>query len=86
MSTLRINIFAAAYGPNISAADPTNDSAYKDLENLMENIEKILRSHHNLGGTVAWQYPTRVDYSNARLNNTTHVRFAMLQLDCKVKY
>lgn len=62
------------------------DPADKDLENLMENIELILRSYPTLGNYTRWQFPTDVTYHSLSYDEKAHLRLAMMALQCKVYY
>lgn len=71
---------------NQTMANILEDPADKDLENLMENIEKILRSYPTLGNYTRWQFPTDVTYHALSYDEKAHLRLAMMALQCKVYY
>lgn len=78
-------IYGLVWNDNFSA-DIYNDAASDDLELLMENTERILRSYHDLGSTVKWQFPTDVEYFNVKIDEQTHFRVGFLDLKVTVFY
>lgn len=63
-----------------------NDPADQDLEALMENIERILRSYHDLNSNVTWQVASDVTYHNAAFDEQTHFRVGFLDIEATVYY
>jgi len=64
----------------------TADDLDANLEKLMENTERVLRSYADLGGYTNWQFPTGVSYHSARIDDVNHMRVAFMDLQCKVYY
>lgn len=67
-------------------ADIFTDPADNDLENLMENIEEILRHYPDLNSNVKWQFPTDVVYYNAPFDEQTHLRVGLLDIETTIYY
>lgn len=66
--------------------DIWEDPADNDLENLMENIEYVLRENPNLGGNANWHIPNDVTYHNFPMNEQTHFKCGILQLEAAIYY
>ncbi len=66
--------------------DVFNDPADEDLENLMENIEAILRSYSDLNSSVKWQFPTVVAYHSTTIGEQAHMRVGELDLQATLYY
>ena len=62
--------------------DPADD----DIENLMENVERILRSYDSLSGNANWHFPTGVTYHSASFDEQTHLRVALMDLEVTTFY
>lgn len=62
------------------------DPADEDLENLMENVEKILRGYDDLGGNVKWNFPTTITYHSLGYDEQNHYRGAIMDLRATVFY
>jgi hypothetical protein len=71
---------------NSSIVDEEVDPADEDCEDLMENIEEILRANPTLGGVVTWAKPTAVTYHNVGLDEGTHIRAGILNLEADIFY
>lgn len=71
---------------NSSITDEEIDPADEDCEDLMENIEEILRNNPTLGGVATWSFPTDVTYHNANLDEGTHIRAGVMNLQASVFY
>lgn len=71
---------------NSSIVDEEVDPADEDCEDLMENIEEILRANSTLGGVVTWAKPTGVTYHNVGLDEGTHIRAGILNLEANIFY
>jgi len=65
-----------------NSEDPADD----DLELLMENIEKVLRSSPTLGDNAKWHFPTDVTYHSASFDEETHFRVAFMDIDVTTLY
>lgn len=61
------------------------DSADNDCEDLMENIEQVLRANPTLNDTCLWAIPTDVKYYSLNAEET-HMRAGILNLKCTVDY
>ena len=64
----------------------SEDPADEDAEHLMENIEEILRNNPDINKTVLWQFPTDVTYHNFSLNEETHYRVGIMNVEATVRY
>lgn len=71
---------------NSSVTDEEVDPADEDCEDLMENIEQILRANPTLGGVATWAKPTDVTYHNATLDEGAHIRAGILNLTATIFY
>lgn len=83
-SQISIKIVGATWNSNF--ADITQDPSDNDIEDLMENIEEILRNNGNLNNAVNWAIPTGVDYYTTVIDEQVHIRSAELTLDSVVYY
>lgn len=84
LSVIDLNIVGAVYEPNIT--DLAEDQGAENCEKLMENIEEILRSNHNINSTVAWSFPREVVYDEIQFSEEASLRAGVLTLQCKVFY
>ncbi len=71
---------------NSSIVDEEVDPADEDCEDLMENVEEILRANPTLGGVATWSYPTAVTYHNVGLDEGVHIRAGILNLEATIFY
>jgi hypothetical protein len=71
---------------NDTTADYREDSADEDVENLMENIEVVLRHYADLNGVVGWQFPTGVTYHTLAYDEMSHMRVGLMDLQVTVYY
>ncbi len=86
-AALTFNIVGAVFVDTFGV--PDEDPADEDLENLMENVEEILRSNTKLNdtsGSVIWSVPTEVEYATGELEEETIVRVGTLTLEATVFY
>lgn len=83
-STIDVKIVGAVW--NSSIVDAELDPADEDCEDLMENIEEIMRSNSTIAGVVTWSYPTSVTYHNANIEEGVHIRAGILNLRGVVYY
>lgn len=67
-------------------ADPETDEADDECEQLMENIEEVLRRNPTLNSAVLWQYPVRVKYYNQEVEEGACVRVGLLDLTATLLY
>lgn len=77
--TTTVKIVGAVW--NSALSDDEIDAADEDCEDLMENIEQILRGNPTLAGAATWSAPTRVTYHNASLGEGVHLRAGVLDLE-----
>jgi len=82
---LSLSIVGMVWNQNFSA-DINNDPADQDLEYLMENIERVLRSYPDLGNNVTWQIPNDITYHNASFDEKAHFRVGFLDIEVTVFY
>ena len=71
---------------NSTVSDEELDPADEDCEDLMENIEEILRANPTIAGTVTWAFPSTVDYHGATLDEDTHLRAGVMTLKATIFY
>lgn len=83
-SEVSLKVVGSVWNNNLT--DVKKDPADDDINYLMENIELILRSSPDLGGTVKWQKPTECKYYTTILDEQTHLRSGVLSLDCEIYY
>lgn len=83
-ANLNLNVVGLVYEP--FTTNYQEDPADEDLENLMENVEKILRGYDQLGNNVRWQHPTSVTYHNLGYDEQNHYRGAIMELRATVYY
>jgi hypothetical protein len=79
-----IKIIGAVW--NSTVTDEEIDPADEDCEDLMENIEEILRANPTLEGVVTWQFPNLVTYHSAPVDEDAHIRAGILNLEATVFY
>src|SRR3990167_2051134 len=72
MAKIDLKIVGAVW--NSSITDAAVDPADENCEDLMENIEEILRANPTLGGVATWSKPTLVTYHNVGLEDGAHIR------------
>jgi len=65
--------------------DKTQDLADDNIEQLMENVELILRANANLNGAVSYQFPERIRYFTGP-DEETFYRLGIMDLICRVDY
>lgn len=81
---LLVNIACAVQEPIISDID--EDQSDENVEQLMENVEEILRANHNLNSSVSWSIPDAAEFHDEPWDERTFIRGAVLSLRCKVFY
>lgn len=62
------------------------DDADDDIEQLMENVEAVLRHYATLGNNCNWQLPEDVTYHSVQYDEQTHMRVGVLGLVASVFY
>ena len=80
-SVITINIAGMIFNPNITAADI--DPADEDINNLMENIEQIIRDDQTLGGLVKFSQPSETKYYNDQLEEV-NLRTGIMKLNATI--
>lgn len=83
-SIVELKVIGAVWNSSIS--DAASDPADEDCEDLMENIEEILRANPTIAGTCLWSYPTGVTYHNVGLDEGVHIRAGILNLEATIFY
>lgn len=85
LARLTFTIVGMVWNQNFSSdifADPSDD----DLENLMENIEQILRNYPDLNASVNWQIPNNVTYHSANIDEESHFRVGLMDIETTIYY
>ena len=80
---LTLNIAGVTW--NSTVIDNTKDQSDDDVEQLMENVEEIMRANQLITGLVDWSFPNRIQYHDGG-DEETHLRIGIMQLRCKVFY
>ena len=83
-SNIVIKINVGVYQNN--CPDVTEDKSSQECEQLMENVEEILRANPTLTNTVKWSAPTEVQYYTSMINQETVVRAAEMDLKAVIFY
>jgi hypothetical protein len=81
---LIINIACAVQEPLITTVK--EDQGDENCEQLMENIEEILRTNSDLNSSVDWCFPDTALYHDEPWDERNFIRGAILPLRCKVFY
>jgi hypothetical protein len=79
-----IKVVGAIWNSTIN--DEEIDPADEDCEDLMENIEQILRANPTLGGIATWSKPTAVTYHSGKYGEEVHIRAGILDLEATLFY
>lgn len=82
--TVSVKIIGAVWNTNFSSVN--EDPADEDCEHLMENIEEILRSNHNINSLVTWQVPSGVTYHSGSFDEESNLRAGILTVNGTVFY
>lgn len=83
-ATVVVTIAGLVWNQNFQA-NIYDDKCSRDLEYLMENIEKVLRGYAELGG-AKWQFPSDVTYHSASLDEQTHFKVGFIDVEFKYFY
>lgn len=83
-ATVSVKIVGAVY--KSIQSDAKVDAADDECEKLMENVEDILRRNPTINGVATWQYPTKVTYHNAQIDEGVHIRAGILNLETTILY
>jgi len=81
---VKVKVIGSIWNSNMTSI--SEDPADEDINQLMENIELILRGDHTLGNIVNWQLATNCRYFTSILDEQTHLRSGVLDVDCEVFY
>lgn len=81
---IKVKIVGSLWNNNFATAD--EDPADEDINHLMENIELIMRGDPSLSGVVNWQLANGCRYYTSILDEQTHLRSGILDLDCEIFY
>jgi len=81
-----VSVKVVGLAQSFIVTDEEADSADDECEDLMENIEQILRANPTLAGTATWSYPSGVTYHNKMLDEETGVRAGILSLETEIFY
>jgi hypothetical protein len=84
MGSCGFSVVGAVWQQNIS--NVTDDPSDNECEQLMENVEEVIRRNFKLNGSVKWSKPERVSYHTLALDEETHMRVGLMELTCKVEY
>ena len=79
-----LDVVGAVFNQN--QLSTTSDPADTDINNLMENIEQVLRGYPNLNGKVLWQKPSDVTYFTSIINAQNHIRAGVMKLTAMIYY
>jgi hypothetical protein len=71
---------------NTIVTSHATDEADNDCEQLMENVEQILRANPTLNSTCSWQIPESVTYQNYVVEEGAYLRAGRLKLKIRVDY
>ena len=71
---------------DLYGVDLATDPADEDLEKLMNNIERILRSFTTLTDTIKWQLPNSIQYFTSGIDEEAHMRVGLMTLECHLFY
>jgi hypothetical protein len=82
----KISVKVVGVAQSFVVSDDEADSADDECEDLMENIEEILRGSPTLGGVATWSYPSGVTYHNRMLDEDFGVRAGILSLETEIFY
>jgi hypothetical protein len=83
-AVLQLDIFAACYEPFFSNVN--EDQGAENTEQLLENIEEVLRSNVTINGTCHWAIPSRSQFDEIPWDEEAHLRAGILTYDVTVFY
>ncbi len=69
-----------------AVSDDLLDDADNEVENLMENIEEIVRNDPELSGNVKWTSASRTNYHNVALSEDSMMRIGILDIQAVTFY
>ena len=79
-----VKIVGLTWNPNFETV--TEDPADEDLENLMENIEEILRNNSTINSLCSWSMPTDITYHSGTFDEETHLRAGIMNYKLSIFY
>lgn len=83
-ASLIVNIACAVQEPLITSVK--EDQGDENCEQLMENVEEILRANSDLNSSVDWCFPETAEYHDEPWDERNFIRGAVLPLRCRVFY
>lgn len=81
---LTINVVGVVMDQIISS--PLNDDPDDELENLMENVEELLRRNHTINGAAKWTLPDSTEYHAFPVGEESAMRAGLFQFTAKIDY
>ncbi len=85
-SKINMKVVGIVWVDTMSAGFETQDLADNECEQLMENIEHVLRGSPTLDGTVLWAAPTAVTYHEFKNEEGAHLRAGIMNLELTLQY
>jgi hypothetical protein len=86
-ATIKAKILGIVWLDDINTANfQYADPADNECENLMENIEQVLRSDPTLQGKAMWARVTAAEYFNVNLGEDAHFRTGVIDFEIMVQY
>lgn len=83
-ATIDAKIVGLTWNPNFQSVDA--DPPDEDLEDLMENIEEIMRANSTVNSLCTWSTPTEVSYHSGSFDEETHLRAGIMNFRMTVFY
>lgn len=84
VGTVSLNLVGMVFLHHIP--DPLKDKSDTECEQLMENVERVLRANDDLNGSVLNQLSQNVTYHNLQIEEEVFLRTGILTVECKVYY
>ena len=82
--TVSMKVAGMVFNPLFSTIE--EDPADEDLENLMENMEQILRGNPTVNSLATWAFPTDITYHSGVTEEETHFRVGIMNYELTVFY
>lgn len=87
MAEIDLKIVATVWNDDMNTANfSLKDLADNDCENLMENIEHLMRANPTINGNVLQCHATDVTYHSYPVSESAHMRAGIMNLKIKVLY
>jgi hypothetical protein len=84
---VNLKIIGIVWIDNVNASNfQYKDLADNECEQLMENLEQVLRQDPTLGGNVLFSHTTDVRYHNYPVDEQTHLRTGIMTHKITVQY